>query len=698
MNTQTTEISQLFQMALRKHQAGQLGAAEKLYRRILALQPQHRDSLHLLGAIRISEKRSKDAIILIERALALGTDVAAICFNLARAYEDEQRFDDALALYQRAQIKAPFDPDIPLGMGNVYVSLQDYDQALRAFDAVLKLAPKHADALNNRGLVYKNMGRAAEALTSYTQAITANSRHVDAHINRAALLESQHHYDEALAGYDHVLSLDPRHRVALTQRGRIYSRQKRHGDAIADFGKVLLAQPRALDVLLDLVSERGKICDWKDLDDNLQMLQRGLLGATQLLQPMTLARLLDSPEAMLSAAKTFSATKQDAHRQAMSIAPLKDRKIRIGYVTADFHPKHPVFQAIIGVLAEHDRTHFDIHYFVLPRSGPTVVPDVITKFNDHVHILDGLQDDAMLQVIRAEKLDIAIDLNGFTKFHRIGLFNAGIAPLQINFLGSPGTLGSTVHDYVIGDKELLPPDIFPWMAEQVVWMPHSFFPVDSTRPIAAEAPTRSAAGLPEAGFVFGCFSMPDRISPQTFSSWMNILKAVEGSVLWLKLPEGPTRVNIAKEAQRRGVAADRIVFAERTESNADHLARLSLMDLCLDTLPYNAHMTGLDALFSGVPLLTLRGKAFAGRVAASLLSACGLSELICETRKNYEQRAIQLATHPRELASLRDQLQQSRNSAPLFDTRMYTRDLERAYCNMIDMKLKGLPARHFLVS
>jgi protein O-GlcNAc transferase len=402
---------------------------------------------------------------------------------------------------------------------------------------------------NNKGVALKNLGDFDSALSTFNSAITLKPNHSDAHINRAALLESHYRLEEALASYDHILGYDPQHVMALFNRGRNYALQKRHLEAIADFKKATEIEPENYNILAHLLSERARICEWISFDKNAAKLHRGLTKSNSDVPPLSIARLLDAPDLMLKAARKFSAGETPVKRQEFVRKSLEGRKIRIGYVSSDLHEKHPVFQALAGTMACHNVERFEVHYFLLPHIIAQPKPALLSTLSATVHDLQGLSDAEMLTRIRAVELDIAIDLNGFTKFHSIQLWREGIAPVQINYLGSPGSMGHTSHDYIIGDSALMPLESFGNYAEKIVLLPHSFFPVDTTRPHNSAVPTRAEAGLPSAGFVFGYFGMADRILPDVFASWMRILKSVSGSVLWLKLANGPARTNILKEAQ-----------------------------------------------------------------------------------------------------------------------------------------------------
>jgi protein O-GlcNAc transferase len=692
------DIRVLFEQALRKHQAGHFGGAEKLYRRILDKQPSHRDSLHLLGAIRLSENKPRNAIVLIEKALALGPDVAAICFNLARAYEDNDEAERALQLYERARKLDKRDPDIDFGIGTALSSLKRFKEAVAAFDRALALDPTHEKSQNNKGIALKNLDQFDDALNSYMAAISINPSYIDAHLNRAALLATRNRLDEALESYNNILSVDPRHAVALFKSGKIHSIQENSYEAISRFSRALAIKPKNIECLIDFLTEKSKIADWLEFDKYMDLLRRGLKETSDSIPQLNVGRLFDSAEIMLQAAKSFGGEGWTQDLFIESIQHTADRRIKVGYFSSDLHAMHPVFQAIQGLLRHHDRALFEIHYFLLPVPTLQSRPPVLQDMGDFVHELPDIPDAQLLKIIRNEKLDIAIDLNGYTRYNRRELFIARVAPIQINYLGFPGSMGSIDSDYIVADKTIIPESHFVYFSEKIVWMPNSFFPVDNARPVKSETPTRTASGLPEKGFVFGYFGLLDRILPSVFDSWVSILKAVDDSVLWLKVPAGIARENLIREAEERGLSADRIVFAERVDSNADHLARLALIDLCLDTYPYNAHMTALDCLYAGVPILTLQGETFAARVASSLLYACDLPELCCVDRETYERRARELASSPEKLAMIKSKVQHARQTSALFDSERYARDFEKALIEMVKRKRGGQPAQHFAVT
>jgi predicted O-linked N-acetylglucosamine transferase (SPINDLY family) len=354
--------------------------------------------------------------------------------------------------------------------------------------------------------------------------------------------------------------------------------------------------------------------------------------------------------------------------------------LRIAYVSADFCA-HPVAHQIVDLLEQHDRTAFEIHGVSLGPDDGSPIRARLVQATDHFHDVRPMNDRAVIRLLRGLEIDIAVDLTGHTQNGRPGLFAGRAAPIQVSYLGYPGTAGSACMDYILADAIVAPTSDQPFYSEAIVHLPDSYFVSDSRRAVSS-APARRDCGLPETGVVFCCFNQNWKITAAVFDVWMRLLHAVPGSVLWLRDCSPPARSNLQREAATRGIADERLIFADRVDF-AQHLARLPLADMVLDTLPYNAHATASDALWAGVPVVTCMGQAFAGRVAASLLHAAGVAELVTTTLDDYESLALNLARDPGALASLKDRLVRGRAMAPLFDTARTTRHIEGAYQQMV---------------
>jgi predicted O-linked N-acetylglucosamine transferase (SPINDLY family) len=370
-------------------------------------------------------------------------------------------------------------------------------------------------------------------------------------------------------------------------------------------------------------------------------------------------------------------------------------RLRVAYLSADFND-HPTAYLTAGLFEQHDRSRFEITALSFGQNDNSPARRRLEAAFEHFIDVGGDSDREIAALMRRSEIDIAVDLMGFTKDHRLGVLARRAAPIQVNYLGYPGTTGAPYMDYILADATVIPEDHEAFYAERVVRIPGTYQINDNRRAISQRTPTRGECGLPQNAFVFCCFNNPQKITPEIFDIWMRLLQATEGSVLWLITGIAKAAANLRLEAEKRGVAPERLIFAPKA-SVADHVARHRLADLCLDTLPYNAHTTASDALWAGLPILTCLGETFAGRVAASLLKAIDLDALITRTLGEYEALALQLARDPAYLATLKDTLIRNHDGSSLFDTQRATRHIETAYQTMIEIARRGEKLRSFNV-
>ncbi len=498
-------------------------------------------------------------------------------------------------------------------------------------------------------------------LESYDRAIQLNQNFVDAHVNRAYALLVLKQYGAALASFERAFELQPtfEHLPGM----RLYLKRL--------------------------------LCDWPNIDGDLAHLEAAISRGEPAALPFVTLALVDSPGIQKQAAEIYTREKHSAVAIAADFRAPHD-KIRIGYFSADFY-NHATSYLIAELLERHDHDRFEIVGFSF---GPNPDDDMgrrVAAAMDQFHDVRTSTDAEISALSRSLEIDIAIDLKGYTRDHRAGIFAHRAAPIQVSFLGYPGTMGAEFIDYLIADRTIIPNDLRQHYTEKVVCLPHSYQPNDSHRGIAPSQPTRATQRLPETGFVFCCFNNAYKITSATFTIWMRILARVDGSVLWLLEENAATSANLRAEAVRRGIDAERLIFAQPLPL-ADHLARHALADLFLDTTPYNAHTTASDALWAGLPLITCIGETFAGRVAASLLRAVNLPELVTTSEAAYERLAIDLAHDPARCQALRAHLQQVRHTAPLFDTVAFTQHLESAYTAIYQRHHAGLSPDHFNIN
>lgn len=749
------------ELAFKFHQEGRLADAERLYREVLQKKPRDFEALHMLGILKLQQNQPGDAVGLIAAAIAVDRTSVAAHSNYGLALGALGRHDEALASFDKALAINPRNADTVRNRADTLYDLGRIEEALAGYDKALEIDPRHVGALVNRGLLLRDLGRTAEALASYDKALAADSRDVEAWNNRGVALADLDRHVEALACYDRALALWPDYGDALYNRANALNALKRPADALAAFARVLVMKPdlaeayngrghalfdlgrfeeampnydkaialkpeffdarigraRTLEKLdrheeaaaeyeklgeavgdgfSDILMSRMTTCNWLGVAGMLDELATRLAAGASLIDPFMLLGLPSTPEQQLACAKTYLRLKKfTGVKQEWDPAQFAGDRIRVAYLSADFN-RHATAILIAELFELHDRRNFEIIGISFGADDGSPQRSRIIKSFDRFFDVTTRSAHDVGKLVRDLKVHIAVDLKGFTTDHRMGIMAQRIAPIQVDYLGYPATTGADFIDYVIADPISLPFDDQPFFTEKIVHLPDTYQVNDSTRPIAAETPTRAAAGLPADGFVFCCFNNSWKLNAPMFDIWMRLLAQVEGSVLWLFKANSFACENLRREARARGIDPARLVFAPRCQLS-EHLARHRLADLFIDTLPYNAHTTASDALWAGLPLLTCKGSTFAGRVAASVLHAVGLPELVAETLDDYERMALALARDPALLASLRSRLAEHRLASPLFDSKRFCRHIEAAYKTMWHTWLRGKPPASFSV-
>ncbi len=561
------------------------------------------------------------------------------------------RFGEAVALLAAAARLAPQDETILTHYGHALLQAGNNDEALAVYDRVLAIRPDAVDVLSNRSVILSGLGRPAEALTALDKALLLQPGAAMLHYSRGVMMGQLLRPKEALACYDRALELDP--------------------------GLQLARGNRAMAAL--------NICDWGRADEIGAELA-GLVAAGVPFAPLTLQGYSDDKALLLRCARnTIAALAQPAsapgprHRHRH-----RHDRIRLGYVSHDFRD-HAVGHQLAPLIERHDRARFEVIAISTgPDDGSAARARLAGAF-DQFHDLAALDDAGIARRMREMEIDIAVDLNGHTGGGRPAIFAARPAPVQAAWLGYPGTTGADFMDWLIADRTVAPPQDQPFFREKLIHLPDTYFPTDPARALGA-TPSRAEAGLPAGAFVFCAFNNAWKITRPLFEVWMRLLAAVPHAVLWLKAPDAAAKDNLLKAAEQHGIDPARLVFAQNAPLE-DHLARHRLADLFLDTLPYNAHATAADALWAGLPVLTCRGEAFAGRVAASLLQAVGLPELVTEKLADYEALALVLARDPARLAVLKRKLADNLSTTPLFDADRFRVNIEAAFTTMLQTSL-----------
>lgn len=645
-------------------------------------------------------------------------------FEKARRRHAEGGLLEAVALYDAIIRAKPDLEEVHNNKAVVLGELKRYEDALASFDAAIALNPSLAEAHNNKGFVLIEMGKPDEALASLDRAIARNPAFADAHNNRGVALRAINRLTEALQSYDRAIALSPDHGEAWANRGLAFAALQQLDLAATSFERALAIMPRHPDTLLNAAlafQKKGRFGNARDLLDRLSAIvpdHKHLLfgmaqGALQdcdwvarealrprlstecpdgrsIVPPLTLLGYLDDPQALrLSSAQYLNDLLGSTAFAATRPPLLSHDKIRIAYVSGDFH-EHATAYLMADLFERHDRSQFEIYAISFGPDDGGPMRKRLGKAFDQFHDVRTKGDAEVADLLRRLEVDIAVDLKGFTLGERPGIFTRRGAPIQVNYLGYPGTMAADCWDYIIADPIVLPRAEQPSYSERIVHL-NCYQANDPARPVG-RPPTRASQGLPQEAFVFCCFNNHWKISAPLFEIWMRLLRAVPESVLWLV--EGSASDTLRHETQVHGVDPNRLIFAPPVKQES-HLARLRLADLVLDTLPYNAHTTASDALWVGVPVVTCRGKSFSGRVAASLLKAIGLPELITEDLSRYETLALKLARDRDFLNSLREQLSANRNTTPLFDADRFRRNIERAFLIMVEKARKGVPPAGF---
>jgi predicted O-linked N-acetylglucosamine transferase (SPINDLY family) len=614
-----------------------------------------------LGIIAAQTRRAEVAAYLLGRAVAADPANAMACNNYGKALEELGRYDEALLSYERALKLRPDYAVAYNNRGNTLHELKRHTEALESYERALKFAPDYADASSNRGVALHELGRYAEALQSYERALALSPGYADAYNNRGNTLQELERVADARDSYERALKIEP--------------------DMDWLYGEWLHAGMR--------------VCDWKDLDFHIANLIAKVRQDKQAAPPFIVLTLTDSLAVQRQAAQTWVRARCRGAPARFPFQKRRGERIRIGYYSADYH-NHATAYLIAELFETHDRGSFEI---VALSYGPDKADDMRKRLSAAVgQFIDvrAKTDNEIAALSRNLAIDIAVDLKGFTKGARTGIFACRAAPIQASYLGFPGTMGTPYIDYVIADQTLIPPASREFYAEKIVYLPNSYQVNDRKRRIAGKQYTRAELGLPSTGFVFCCFNNNYKITPKVFDVWMRLLRKVAGSVLWLLEDNTTAAGNLRREAHARDVDAGRLVFARR-EPLPEHLARHRAADLFIDTFPCNAHTTASDALWAGLPVLTCTGESFAARVAASLLHAIGLPELIANTQAQYEAMALELAVNPGRLAEFKDRLARNRLTTPLFDTERFASGLEGAYTQMHERYQAGLSPEHIHV-
>jgi protein O-GlcNAc transferase len=674
-----------------KYQQGQFNEAHKLIAKATRINPRSVNALSSLGVVLAHLGRKTDALASFDAVLKLAPDHVPALVNRCNLLNELGRFDETLSVSDRVLKIDPNSLEAYIIRGGALFQLHRYLDALESYDQALRLQANAVMALVGRANVFSRLRRHEEASAAYEKALALKPDLADAWLGRAHVFLDRRRYEEALAAYDKALALKPSMAMAWYGRGLALAEQGRYGEALPAFDKALALEPALAGAEGMRLHVKMHLCDWRDFDAERARLLSAVKNGIET-DPGVVLAASSSGDVQFQCAKFFGDKRYQPFQKPDGQKIRYDHgRLRIAYISADFGD-HPVSFLTAGMYEHHDRNRFETIAVSWRRNEGEMLARLKTCFDQFIDVTDR-NDVDVAELLRTLEIDIAIDLMGYTTHSRPAILAQRSSPIQINYLGYPGTMGASFIDYIVADNFVIPDAQRDFYTEKIIYLPEVFQANDSKRRIDSLPAIRADVGLPENAFVFCSFNNSYKITPDCFDSWMRLLRQIDGSVLWLLGRESSLENNLRKEAETRGVSADRLIFAHR-KPYANYLAQYRLADLFLDTFAFNAGTTASDALWAGLPIVTCPGKSFASRMAGSLLVAVGLPELIAETVQDYEMLASNLARNPDRLTSIKNKLAANKPNCSLFNTELFTRRMEAAYTAIYERHQANLPAEH----
>ena len=599
-------------------------------------------------------------------------------FSLAVKSYQEKKFQIAEKYYKEILERFPDNVNTLVNLGMTLKQLEKYKEATDCYKTAIQINPKNANSYYNLANLYNHIDKYEEAINFYKKTIQINPNFLGAYNNLGNIFKNLNDYKRATKFYNKAIQIDPNNALVYNNLGISYNEIGEIALAIKFFSQAFNMNPN-LDYLMgSLIHAKHCLAEWKYFEKELENLSDKILKKNRVCTPWQSLLFFNSSKLQNIVAQTYVKEKYLNKNDLKSfITKQTNKKIRIGYYSADFR-NHAVGQLIVGLFELYDKSNFETYCFYF---GPDVNDDIHKRISNNVDKFINVRlknEKEIAELSRNLKIDIAVDLMGHTKRNRFKIFAEKCANLQISYIGYLGSQGSKFFDYIIADKTTIPKKNQKYFSEKIIYMPDTFLISDSSKKISNKNFTREELGLPKEGFVFCCFNQLFKLSPEIFDIWMNLLKSINNSVLWILVQNETAAKNLKNEAILRNVDPKRIIFAKHMKM-ADHLARHKSADLFIDTFPFTAATAASDALWTGLPVLTRIGESFVSRVAASLLNAIELPELITFTKKEYENKAIELANNKKMLKEIKNKLNKNKNTKPLFNTKIFANNLEMAY-------------------
>ena len=669
---------------------GKYKESKDLLKELIPLFPKNSELQGFYGVINLQLGDFQVAVDSFKKAISISPIQPEVLFNFAKALEKLNKLDDAISRYDEALKINPFYAKAYAARGSLLSNKKDYKNAFLDLSKAIDYDPSLFQAYWNRGICLLKLKNYNEAILDFEKVIQLKPDYYESFNGKGIALQELKRYEEALICFDHAIQLDPNDYRSYANKGNILLDLNRFEEALFCFEKAIYFEPDSNNFIYgSYLRTKSLICDWENFDLELDTLLNKIEKKERATVPFPILCLIDDPKIHKKAAEIFVETEY----------PLKDllirirknhahQKIRLGYFSADFH-LHATMLLMIELFELHDKEKFELYAFSFgPKTSDPFQSRVIAIFDTFIDVRFK-SDIEVVEISRSLGIDIAIDLKGFTQDCRMGIFSNRAAPIQINFLGYPGTLAASYIDYLIADSILIDISNREYFSEKIIYLPNSYQVNSSKLCLSNKSFTKKELGIPEDNFVFCSFNSCYKITPTIFNSWMRILNRVKNSTLLILLENEKAKANLNKEAMTMGVESSRLVFVGKLPVE-EHLRRIQIADLFLDTFPYNAHTTASDSLRMGVPILTRKGNSFVSRVAASLLSSLDLGELITSNQQEYESVAIELSTNNEKFMEIKNKLLNNLKTSSLFNSKLFTHHIESAYKEIYNRYLNGL--------
>ncbi len=620
----------------------------------------------------------------------------AVLFESGNINESIEKFNKSISIN-------PNNSDAFYNRGNAFSKIQNFEEAISSFDSSINLKKNNPEALINKGSALLELNNFDEALNNFNKALEIDIDNQSARKNKAYLFEKKGDYEKSIFELNKIFNLDKKNFEIILRLANNYFFLGQYDEALVKYEFANGINSQHPGVLDGLIKVKLITCKWKDIKKNIDELFQSIPKKNLGITPYMASILFDKPDIILKCTEEWVEEKKKkllnlnfSKKKKISYSGLKNNKIKVAYFSADFN-NHAVGYLIAKTLELHDRDKFEIIGFYFGNKTNDETHKRIKKSFDKYFDVSLTPDKKILKLSSDLEIDIAVDLMGHTRFSRFEIFLRGCAPIQVNFLGYPGTVGTKLMDYIIADKTLIPENMKKFYSEKIIYLPNSYQPNEFEKKIVNKNLSKKDFGLPEDKFIFCCFNTHQKITPLIFKDWCEILKKSPKSILWLLENNEFSTKNIFQEASKRGIDYKRIFFAKRSNIK-EHLARLQFADLFLDTFPYTAHTTCSDALRVGTPVLTRIGSTFPSRVAASLLKTSGLEELITHSEDEYIKKAILISRDIKYQRKLKKKVLEAKNIKPLFNNNLYVKNLEKAYEKMYKRKIDNLEPDHIYIT